>query len=125
MRITALLPTHDLPEQSMPWMMEARKIFDELVIFIDEKRVTPGTVTRAERVGTRVHYHRADTWYEWDLGAMARQCESDWVFIIERDEQLSGEWQQAQWPPDSRSNRAYTFLDPAPMDRTGRQIYHH
>jgi hypothetical protein len=97
MHITALLPTHDLSEEAMPWMEEARNIFDELTIFIDEKRVTPGTVTRAEKVGTRVHRHNARTWYEWDLASMARACESDWVFLIERDEQLSPEWQQSQW----------------------------
>jgi hypothetical protein len=97
MRIKALLATHDLSEEAMPWMAEARSIFDELVIFIDEERVTRGSTARAQKVATRVHRHRADTWYEWDLGAMARQCESDWVFIIERDEQLSPEWQQGQW----------------------------
>lgn len=96
-RITALMATHDVPEESMPWMEEIRNIFDGLVIFIDEKRVTPGTVTRAEKIASRVLYHKAETWYEWDQGAMARACESDWVFIIERDEQLSPEWQQTQW----------------------------
>jgi len=97
MRVNALLATHDLSEEAMPWMEEVRNIFDELVIFIDEKRVTPGTVARAENVGTRVHYHKAETWHEWDLASMARACESDWVFIIERDEQLSPEWRQTQW----------------------------
>lgn len=97
MRVNAMLATHDLPAESLPWMEEVREIFDELVIFIDEKRVTPGTVARAEKVGTRVHYHKAETWYEWDLGSMARACESDWVFQIERDEQLSPEWQQNAW----------------------------
>jgi hypothetical protein len=72
MRISAFLPTHDLPEESIPWMAEVRDVFDELVIFIDEKRVTPGTVRRAEKVATRIHYHKAETWYEWDQGAMAR-----------------------------------------------------
>ena len=81
----------------MPWMMEARDIFDGLVIFLDEKRVTPGTVARAEKVATRVQYYKAETWYEWDRGAMARSCGSEWVFLIERDEQLSPEWRQVQW----------------------------
>jgi hypothetical protein len=97
MRINAILATHDLSEEAMPWMTEARRVFDELVVFIDEKRVTPGTVARAEKVATRVHHHKADTWYDWDLGSMARACQSDWVFVIERDEQLSPEWQQDSW----------------------------
>ena len=97
MRINAMLATHDLSEEAMPWMAEVRNIFDELIIFIDEKRTTPGTTFRAEKVASRVHYHKAETWYEWDLGAMARACGSDWVFLIERDEQLSPEWQQSQW----------------------------
>ena len=97
MRIKALLVTHDIPEESIPWMAEVRDIFDELIIFIDEKRVTPGTVNRAREVGSRVHYHKAETWFDWDLAAKARACESDWVFTIERDEQLSPEWRQPQW----------------------------
>jgi len=96
-RAAAFLATHDLPEETMPWMEEVRNIFDELVIFIDENRVTPGTVARAEKVGSRVHYHKAKTWYDWDLGSMARACRSDWVFQIERDEQLSPEWRQNVW----------------------------
>lgn len=79
-------------------MAEVRSVFDELVIFIDEKRVTPGTLNRAKKVGSRVHLHKADTWFEWDLASKARACESDWVFVIEYDEQLSPEWQQKdQW----------------------------
>jgi hypothetical protein len=97
MRIKAMLATHDIAEEAMPWMEDVRAIFDELVIFIDEKRVTPGTVARAKKVGTRVHYHKADKWYQWDLAAMARACESDWIFNIERDEQLSPEWRQDEW----------------------------
>lgn len=97
MRVNAILATHDLSEESIDWMTEARDIFDELVIFIDEERVTSGTVKRAQRVATRVHYHKSATWYEWDLASMARACESDWVFLIERDEQLSAEWHQPQW----------------------------
>jgi hypothetical protein len=97
MQIKAMLATHNLPEESLPWMEEVRNVFGELIIFIDEKRVTAGTESRAKSVATRVHHHRANTWYEWDLGAMARACESDWVFIIEYDEQLSPEWQQDSW----------------------------
>ena len=97
MRVKAMLVTHHLPEESIPWMTEARAVFDELVVFIDENRVKPGTVDRAKNVGSRVHLYKADTWYEWDLGAKARACESDWVFQIEYDEQLSPEWQQAEW----------------------------
>src|SRR5205085_568220 len=97
MRITAFLPTPDLPAESMPWMIDVRNVFDELLIFIDEKRVTPGTVKRAKQVATRVHHHKAEKWYELDAGRIARMCESDWIFIIERDEQLSPEWQQNQW----------------------------
>ena len=97
MQIKALLTTHNLPEESLPWMAEAREVFGELIIFIDENRVTAGTESRARSVGTSVYHHRADTWFEWDLGAMARACESDWVFIIEYDEQLSPEWHQDSW----------------------------
>lgn len=94
MQVKAMLVTHHLPEESMPWMAEVRSVFDELVIFVDEKRSKPGTLDRAKKVGSRVHLHKADTWYEWDLASKARACESDWVFVIEYDEQLSPEWRQ-------------------------------
>lgn len=97
MRVNAMLATHDLPPESLPWMEEVREIFDELVIFIDANRVAPEAESRAEKVGSRIYHHKAETWYEWDLGSMARACASDWVFIIERDEELSPEWRQPQW----------------------------
>lgn len=97
MRVNAMLNTHDLPEETLPWMAEVREVFDELVIFIDEKRVTPGTVARARKVGTRVYSHVTETMFRWDLAAMMRTCECDWVFRLDYDEQLSSEWQQGQW----------------------------
>jgi hypothetical protein len=97
MRIKAMLITHHLPEESVPWMAGVRDTFDGLVVFIDENRVTPGTVMRAEQVATRVYHYKAETWYDWDLAGMARACESDWVFIIDYDEQLSPEWRQDSW----------------------------
>src|SRR6202030_804767 len=86
-----------LPEVAMPWMAEARSVFDELIVFIDENRAQAGVVNRAKEVANRVHLYKADTWYEWDLGSKARACESDWVFQIEYDEQLSPEWRQLKW----------------------------
>src|SRR3954470_18172568 len=97
MRVKAMLVTHRLPEESIPWMAEVRAVFDELVIFIDDNRVQPGTVDRAKKVGSRVHNYKADTWYEWDLGSKARACDADWVLQIEYDEQLSPEWKQDGW----------------------------
>jgi hypothetical protein len=96
-QITAMVATHHLPEESMPWMTEARGIFGALVVFIDENRVTPGTESRARSVATRVHSQKFDTWYDGDRGAMARACESDWVFVIDYDEQLSPEWHHDAW----------------------------
>lgn len=64
----------------------------ELIISIDENRVTTGTVSRAKKVGSRVQLYKADTWYEWDLASKARACESDWVFQIEQDEHLGPEF---------------------------------
>jgi hypothetical protein len=96
-QIKAMLATHHLPEESMPWMAEARRVFGELVIFVDENRATAGTKSRAKSVGTCVHHYKVDTWYDGDWGGMARACESDWVFVIDYDEQLSHEWQQDSW----------------------------
>jgi hypothetical protein len=96
-QIKAMLATHHLPEESMPWMAEVRRVFGELIIFIDENRVTAGTESRAKSVGTRVHHYKVNTWYDADWGAMASACKSDWVFVIDYDEQLSPEWWQDSW----------------------------
>ena len=84
----------------MPWIAEARNIFDEMVIFVDAKRATSGTVARASKVATRVVSHNADTWFGANGVSLVAQCESDWVFILDYDEQLGPEWQQQdRWRP--------------------------
>ena len=97
MRVVAFLPTHHLPEESLPWMTEAQSVFDDLVIFIDERRATPGTMGRAQSVASRVESHHSKTWLDSDFAGMARSCEADWIFLIEYDEQLSPEWRQPAW----------------------------
>ncbi len=92
-----MLVTHDLSEESMLWMHEVRELFDELIIFIDTRRVTPGTLERAAKVASRVHHHHTAEWFQWDLASKVETCESDWVFLIERDEQLSPEWKLSDW----------------------------
>jgi hypothetical protein len=81
----------------MSWMAEARSVFDELVILIDEKRATPGTIERAQKVATRVAYNKGDTLYDPDRFSVLTSLDSDWVFILDYDEQLSPEWQQDGW----------------------------
>jgi hypothetical protein len=66
MRITALVPTHHLPEESMAWITDARNVFDEVIVLIDQKRATPGTVARAEKVATKVVRNNRDIWYDPD-----------------------------------------------------------
>jgi hypothetical protein len=95
--ITAMCATHHLPEESMPWMEDARRLFGDLVIFIDENRVTEGTALRAKSAGARVRHFNVDAWYDADWAAMARSCESDWVFIMDYDEQPSPDWEQDSW----------------------------
>jgi hypothetical protein len=97
MLISGVIFTHHLPEEALPWITEARSVFDETVIFIEEKRFTPGTVTRAQKVGTRVVRYKADKWYDADCRSLLAGCESDWLFLLDYDEQLSPEWQQDQW----------------------------
>ena len=97
MRVSVLLKTHHLQEEVMPWMAEAGRIFDKLVIFIDEKRATPGTLNYARKLSSHVHSYNSETWYASDFAAMARACESDWVFLLDYDEELSPEWQQDGW----------------------------
>jgi hypothetical protein len=92
MRIAGFMATHHIAEQALSWIRHAREIFDEFVIFLDENRLTPGTLERAESVATRVHRRRAKSWYDLDFGSMATACKTDWVFAFDHDEELSGDW---------------------------------
>jgi hypothetical protein len=95
--IKPMVATHHLPEESLPWMVEARKVFGELDIFLDENRVTPGTEARAKSVATGVHYSKVDSWYDADWGGMAAACKSDWVLDVDYDEQISPDWHHETW----------------------------
>ena len=70
------------------------ELFDELVIFIDEKRATAGTLNYAQKLSPHVHRYYFETWYGSDFASLARACASDWVFLFDYDEQLSPEWHQ-------------------------------
>jgi hypothetical protein len=69
--------THHLPEEAMPWIAGARDVFDEMVVFIDEQRATPGTVSRAEKVASRVLPNKAETWYGADGPSLVAACKGD------------------------------------------------
>lgn len=86
------MATHHLAEQAVDWIRHARDVFGEFIIFLDENRLTPGTLERAESVANRVYRRRADKWYDLDFGSMASACESEWVFALDHDEELSTEW---------------------------------
>jgi hypothetical protein len=89
--------THHLPEEVMPWIAEARDIFDEMVVFIDEKRATPGTVSRAKEVASHVFPNNAETWYGADGHSLVAACRGDWLFTLDFDEELGSEWRQEGW----------------------------
>src|SRR3954453_22745536 len=81
MRVTALVPTHHLPEESMAWITEARNIFDEVIVLIDQKNATPGTVDRAEIVATTVTRNNSDLWHDPDRFSFLAARNADWIFI--------------------------------------------
>jgi hypothetical protein len=95
--IKPMVATHHLPEETLPWLLEARAVFGELDIFLDENRLTAGTEARAKSVATRVHYSKVDSWYDSDWGGMARACGSDWVLVVDYDEQISPDWHHDTW----------------------------
>jgi len=112
MQVSALLKTHHLQEEVMPWMAEATGIFDELVIFIDEKRATPGTLEYARELSPHVHSYYSETWYGSDFASMARACAGDWVFLFDYDETLSPEWHQNGWRQILETTSATHFWIP-------------
>jgi hypothetical protein len=81
----------------MAWITEARNVFDEVIVLLDQKRATPGTVARAEKVASRVVRNNGDTWYDPDRFSLIAGCNADWIFIFDYDEQLSAEWRQDGW----------------------------
>ncbi len=97
MRVSGIIFTHRLPEEALPWVAEARDVFDELIVFVDEKRATSDTIERAQTVADRVIFNKADTWYGADGISLISSCAGDWIFVLDYDEQLSPEWQQDGW----------------------------
>lgn len=55
------------------------------------------TIDLAYEIKASVQLYDAERWYDWDLGAMVHMCDADWVFILEYDEELSGEWKADGW----------------------------
>jgi len=112
--IKPMVATHHLPEESLPWMIEAREVFGELEIFLDANRLTPGTEARARSVATGVHYSRVDHWYDADWGAMAAACGSDWVLVVDYDEQISPDWHHDTWRRLLETTASTHFWCPRP-----------
>lgn len=97
MRVVALLVTHHLHEEALPWFAAAREVFDELVIFIDAQRATAETWDRARAVGSRVFESEAEAFFRLDFRAMCAACDSDWIFYLDHDEELSADWHVGHW----------------------------
>lgn len=95
--IACLVVTHRLTEEAMPWMIRAREIFGRLVIFVDQRRAFPEVEERARKIASVVHLSESDAFFGSDFKAMIEACESDWVFFLDHDEELSGEWSGADW----------------------------
>jgi hypothetical protein len=95
--VSGLLLIHQLNADAVPWMVEAARIFDELVIFIDEQRALPGVHERARETGARVCSSYAPTLYRSDFRQMMASCAGEWVVRIDGDEQLSPEWREDGW----------------------------
>lgn len=92
-----MLVTHHLEEEALPWFDAARAVFDELVIFVDQRRATAQTWDRARAVGSRVYRSEADAFFALDFRAMFTACNSDWIFYLDHDEELSAEWHNGRW----------------------------
>ena len=92
----------------MPWFQRARRIFDELIIFIDEARAAPGVHARARAVADQVHSSHVGDFFQSDFRAMMRACKGEWVFRMEYDEELSPEWDQPEWR--DLLDGSFTFL---------------
>jgi hypothetical protein len=110
--IACLVVTHQITEAAMPWMKRAREIFGRLVIFVDQLRAFPETERRAREIASVVHLSKSAAFFGSDFTAMVQACESDWVFFLDHDEELSAEWSDADWRALLRSGEFTHYLCP-------------
>lgn len=89
--------THDIPEEAMPWLRRAREIFGRLVVFVDSPRAKPSVQERANALASAVYNSGSPLFFGSDFRAMVDACESDWVFYLDFDEELSPEWDDNNW----------------------------
>ena len=80
----------------MPWLQRARDIFGRLVIFVDSE--APPTVhQRAKAIASTVFTNDSSAFFSSDFRGMVDACESEWVFYLDFDEELSPEWEDDNW----------------------------
>jgi hypothetical protein len=95
--ISGLVITHQLTAEAVPWLAKAARVFDELLVFVDEERAMGDVHARARDVGATVFSSHAKTFYESDFGHMVATCAGDWVVRLDADEELSPEWHDPSW----------------------------
>ena len=97
MLISGLVITHELTAEAVPWLAEAARVFDELLVFVDEERAVPGVHARAQDAGATVFSSHAKTLYDSDFRHMVATCAGEWVVRLDADEELSREWHDPSW----------------------------
>jgi len=97
MRVSGLLITHQLTEETDAWFADVNKVVDELVAFVDEERAAPDVRPRLEKFGARIFKTRGPAFYNFDFAEIIRACAGDWVLKVDYDEELSPEWHDRRW----------------------------
>ncbi|HVF71283.1 MAG TPA: hypothetical protein VM940_06715 [Chthoniobacterales bacterium] len=95
--IACLVVTHQMTAEAIPWMKRAREVFGRLVIFIDRHRASADAERHAQAVGAEVHFSDSAMFFASDFRAMVKACDSEWIFFLDHDEELSPEWSDPSW----------------------------
>ncbi|MFL6537151.1 MAG: hypothetical protein ACJ8JD_03110 [Chthoniobacterales bacterium] len=94
--VTALLLTHDLPDEAVQRFIRIRRLVDEFVVFVDAGSDAEATAKRARIFATQVSEVSTNGIPEIRQ-EMISACPTDWILKIDSDEDVSREWECGAW----------------------------
>ena len=95
--VSALLLTHDIPDEAIPWLMQLRAVVDEFVVLVDSQLASERTRARVAQVASRTKEFAPNGVAEAFLSEGVKACKTDWILRLDSDEELSIEWQDGAW----------------------------
>ncbi len=95
--VSALLLTHDIPDEAIPWLTQLRAVVDEFVVLVDSQLASERTRDRVSQLASRTKEFVPNGVAEAFLSEGVNACNTDWILRLDSDEELSIEWQGGAW----------------------------